>query len=109
MPIYEFRCEDCQKKFSALVGMTAQPDDSCCPHCGSTKARKLVSRFARVRNEDDRVEGMADEMELGGEPDSPSKMREMMKEMGKALDEAASDEMEEMFEADMEGKLEDEV
>ena len=108
MPIYEFRCEDCQKKFSALIGMTAEPDDTRCPRCGSVKAWRLVSRFARLRTEDDRVEDLADEIEISGEPDSPSKMREKMKDMGKALDEDMSDEMEEMFEADMEGKLEDE-
>ena len=30
-------------------------------------------------------------------------MRKMMREMGKALDEDAADELEEVFEADMEG------
>ena len=43
-----------------------------------------------------------------GEPDSPAQMREMMREMGHAMDEDASDEMEEMFEADMEGGGEEE-
>ena len=108
MPIFEFRCQGCGKKFSTLIGMTAEPDDARCPHCGSGKAMKLVSRFTRGRTEDDRVEDLADEIDLSGEPDSPSKMRGMMKEMGKALDEDMSEDMEEMFEADMEGKMEDE-
>jgi putative FmdB family regulatory protein len=103
MPIFEYRCEECGKKFSALVGMTAEPDDLKCPHCGKTNATKLVSRFARYRNEDDRIDEVADQLELAGEPDSPSAMREMVRSMGKAMDEDVSDEMEEMFEADLEG------
>ena len=108
MPIYEFRCAECGKRFSVLVGMTAEKDDEKCPHCGAAGATRLVSRFARLRNEDDRVDEIADDLELMGEPDSPTQMRSMVKEMGKAMDEDLSEEMEEMFEADMEGKLEDE-
>jgi putative FmdB family regulatory protein len=108
MPIYEYRCQACNRKFSALVGMTAEPDDDKCPHCGSHDATRLVSRFTRLRTEDDRVDELADEMELMGEPESPSDMRTMVREMGKAMDEDMADEMEEMFEADMEGKLDDE-
>lgn len=107
MPVYEFRCLDCGKKFSDLVGMTADTSDSKCPNCGSQRNTKLVSRFARYRNEDDRVDSMADSLEMMGEPDSPTAMRSMVREMGKAMDEDMSDDMEEMFEADMEGGLDD--
>ena len=108
MPIYEYRCAGCGKRFSVLVGMTAEKDDETCPHCGVAQGTRLVSRFARLRNEDDRVDEIADDLELMGEPDSPAEMRSKVKEMGKAMDEDLSEEMEEMFEADMEGKLEDE-
>jgi len=103
MPVYEYRCADCGKKFQTLVGVVASDDDEKCPHCGSAKTTKLVSRFARYRSEDDRIDEIADRMELMGEPDSPSQMREIVREMGKAMDEDTSDEMEEMFEADIEG------
>lgn len=87
--------------------MTAQPDDESCPHCGAKHAERLVSRFARLRSEDDRIDAIADNLELMGEPDSPSEMRRVMREMGKAMDEDVSDEMEEVFEADMAGELDD--
>ena len=83
--------------------MTAEADDTRCPNCGAIDADKLVSRFARYRNEDDRIDEVADQLELMGEPDSPSAMREMVRSMGKAMDEDVSDEMEEMLEADLEG------
>ncbi|HWD40966.1 MAG TPA: zinc ribbon domain-containing protein [Fimbriimonas sp.] len=104
MPVFEYRCLDCNRKFSALVGMVAEPDDEKCPNCGSLRTSKLVSRFARYRTEDDRIDDMADRLETMGEPDSPSGMRDMMREMGKAMDEDTSDEMEELFEADMAGE-----
>src|SRR4051812_36049493 len=98
MPVYEYRCAACGKKFQALVGVVVKDvDEETCPHCGSPAANKLVSRFARYRNEDDRIDEIADKMELMGEPDSTSGMRGMIREMGKAMDEDASDEMEEMF------------
>lgn len=108
MPLYEYRCKSCGRKFTALVGMTAEPDDGSCPHCGSKEASRLVSRFRRGRTEDDRVDELSDRLEVMGEPEEPNEMRGLVKEMGKAMDDDMSEEMEEMFEADMEGKLEDE-
>jgi hypothetical protein len=88
--------------------MTAEPDDDRCPHCGSNDTSKLVSRFARYRSEDDRIDEVADRLEAMGEPDSPSQMREVMKEVGRAMDDDVSGEMEEMFESDMSGAGDDE-
>lgn len=88
--------------------MTAEPDDESCPHCGEKDARRLVSRFARYRTEDDRIDAMADEIEMMGEPESPAEMRRMVREMGSAMDDDMADEMEEMLEADLEGTASDE-
>lgn len=107
MPVYEYRCESCGRKFSALVGMTSEPDDDTCPHCGSKQARRLVSRFARYRNEDGRMDEIADRLDSIGDPDSPSEMRAMAREIGKAMDEDVADEMEEMLEADFESPADD--
>jgi hypothetical protein len=90
------------------MGMVSGPDDESCSHCGSKSTVRLVSRFVRGRSEDARIDELADELEQYGEPDSPEEMRRMVREMGKAMDEDMADEMEEMFEADMEGRLNDE-
>lgn len=102
MPIYEYRCADCGKKFQTLVGVVAGEADEKCPHCGSANTSKLVSRFARYRNEDDRIDELADKFDMMGEPTSAAAMRETVREMGKAMDEDMSDEMEQMFEEDPE-------
>jgi hypothetical protein len=100
VPILEFVCNRCLKRSSQLVGMTADGGLEPCPWCGSTDIVQAVSRFRRGKTEDDRLDEMADRLELQGEPDSPSAMREIAREMGKAMDEDMSDEMEEMFESD---------
>ena len=108
MPIYEFRCDACRAKFSTLVGMTAEADSTQCPKCGSPNAQKLVSRFARYRSEDDRIDELADRLETMGEPDSAREMAKMARDLGKAMDEDVSEEIEQMFDADMAGEtLED--
>lgn len=101
MPVFEFQCVKCGKKCSLLVGMTAEPDEEVCPHCGSVEMNRLISRFRQGRNEDARVDEMADRLDSMVDPDSGSAMRGMVREMGRAIDDDLSDEMEEMFEFDM--------
>lgn len=102
MPIYEYRCTACSRKVTLLVGLSEDEALLTCTHCGAARLTKLVSRFRRGRTEDDRVDEMADRLENIGEPESPSDMREMVKEMGRAMDDDYSDDMEELFETDME-------
>ena len=85
--------------------MVVGDSDVSCSNCGSSQVQKLISKFVQGRSEDDRIDEMADRLESMGEPETGSEMREMMKELGRASDEDMADEMEEMFESDMEGTL----
>ena len=49
MPIYEYRCEACGKRSSALLPSFSSPDPVC-PHCGKPSLRRLVSTFATARS-----------------------------------------------------------
>jgi putative FmdB family regulatory protein len=40
MPIYDYRCNNCDKTFELLVRSTTVV---ACPHCGSVQLEKLVS------------------------------------------------------------------
>jgi putative FmdB family regulatory protein len=44
MPIYEYRCEDCETAFEKLV--RAFREEVACPRCGSTELERLLSTFA---------------------------------------------------------------
>ena len=67
MPLYEYRCSECNRKFTLLVGVTATKAKRACPKCGSRKITKLISRIsplARGRDFDDDVsESDLDDME----------------------------------------------
>lgn len=52
MPLYEYRCDKCQRIFSLLIGMTAEKAKKQCPHCGGRKLTKLISRPARIVKSD---------------------------------------------------------
>ncbi len=51
MPIYEYRCDACGKRSSALLGSYTSTDPPC-PHCGKKNLQRLVSNFATVRSAD---------------------------------------------------------
>jgi putative FmdB family regulatory protein len=52
VPIYEYRCDECGRKSSALLPSFSSPDPIC-PHCGKPALRRLVSTFATVSSGDD--------------------------------------------------------
>jgi len=51
MPLFEYRCNHCQRKFSLLVGVTAKKPKRVCPRCGSRRIAKLISRISPVVRE----------------------------------------------------------
>ncbi len=48
MPIYEYRCADCETKFEALRSMGQADDPIACPRCGGTNTSRTISLFAAV-------------------------------------------------------------
>jgi putative FmdB family regulatory protein len=45
MPLFEYRCADCDARFERLT-RREQADAATCPECGSTQSRRLLSVFA---------------------------------------------------------------
>lgn len=43
MPLYEYRCADCEQDFELLVRRDEQPQ---CPACGTDRLEKLLSATA---------------------------------------------------------------
>jgi putative FmdB family regulatory protein len=56
MPIFEYRCGACARRFEALLSHRDEAPP-CCPKCGSPRVEKMLSTFAVTR---------------GGAPASPS-------------------------------------
>lgn len=43
MPIYEFKCNDCEQTFEALVLIASAVDTIRCKHCHSANIKKMPS------------------------------------------------------------------
>jgi len=110
MPLYEYLCQQCSKQFTFLSGMISSNSEAACPRCGSADLKKLMSRVARGRSDDDRMEEMAEKME-NKDLDDPRELRRFAREIGREVGaesgEDMSAEMEEMIEADARGELDD--
>jgi len=103
MPIYEYRCEDCGRVSSFIVLNIRNPFHPKCPRCQGEKMTKLISRVARVRSEESRLESLADPSKLGGlDEKDPVSMARFMKRMGKELGEDAGEDVDSLIEEAME-------
>jgi putative FmdB family regulatory protein len=103
MPIYEFVCGQCQRKFRKLVGVVAQSSPLQCPRCQSSDLQRQLSRFARVRSEDDTLDSLADEMEAMEDTDDPRAMRRLVRAMGQEMGEDLEEEFEQVMEEEASG------
>lgn len=48
MPIYEYRCEHCDRSFDVLTSFAERDRKQPCPTCESTQTRVQVSSFAAI-------------------------------------------------------------
>lgn len=98
MPIYEYRCRKCGKRFSVLtlrIGEKARPT---CDRCGSRSAQRLLSRFAMPKSEEARLDGLSDPGALAGlDENDPKSVARWMRKMGKeAGEEFGGEDFDEM-------------
>ena len=96
MPVFDYRCHNCRRRSTKLFKTFAAVQTPPCPHCGSDRLERLLSRVTIVRGGgasddaagDDDFGGMADAMEglESGDPRSLARMaRQMSEEMGEDL------------------------
>jgi len=106
MPIYEFQCTQCRRNFRKLIGVVANTTPLQCPRCNSTELTRQISRFARVRSDDESMDALASEMEAMGDGDDPKAMRRLMREMGREMGEDLDDDFEQMMDEEANGGAE---
>lgn len=46
MPIFEYKCQDCNTQFDVLVKSSSSQKEIVCDSCGSTNVKKLLSTFS---------------------------------------------------------------
>jgi len=98
MPIYEFRCRKCGKKFSVLTLRVSEEVVPQCTKCGATAADRLMSRFAMPRSDEARMEALSDPGSFADLDESdPKSMARWMRRMGKEMgDELGGEDIDEI-------------
>jgi len=97
MPIYEFRCRDCRRTVTLLTLRVSEPVEAICEHCGGRHLDRLMSRFALVRSDDQRLDDLTDDASLGDVDESdPKSMARWMRKMGDELGPDAGEDFEEL-------------
>lgn len=112
MPIYEYRCNRCQRRSSLFVRSMGAPLQATCPHCDSQDMRRLISRVAVLRSEEEALGGLADDASLADvdekDPRSVARwVRRMSEKMGEPLDAEMAADLERMEAGEMPEDLDD--
>ncbi|MGB9301078.1 MAG: zinc ribbon domain-containing protein [Anaerolineae bacterium] len=48
MPLYEYRCDDCQCKFEVLRSFSQSDEPVACVECSGARTRRAISLFSAV-------------------------------------------------------------
>lgn len=95
MPIYEYICLDCRRQVSLFFRTISEAQEATptCPHCGSTRLVRRISRVAMLRSEESRLESLMDTNFLSGlEEEDPRALAQFMRRMSNELGEDLGDE-----------------
>ncbi len=102
MPIYEYRCRQCRKKFEH-IHLTGTEETVCCPHCQSQELDRLISRVRVMKSDESRMESLADPSKLSGfDEKDPQSVARWMKKMSKEMGEDLGDDVDQVVEEAME-------
>jgi putative FmdB family regulatory protein len=88
MPLYDYRCNSCNRRFTALVGVVAGSVLPECPTCGSNELTKLISLFSVTKPEEDAIDNLLHSSDLEDNPQIDRVMSEMKSELGEDFEKA---------------------
>ena len=82
MPVYEYRCQECHKKYE--IRLTYSEYDAyqpICPQCSSNQVQRIIRKIRVTTNDFSRLSEMADPSNLDAIEDDPRKLGKMMRDM----------------------------
>lgn len=100
MPIYEYRCQACGKLARFTLSYTEYDRAQLsCPHCGSERLRRRISRVALGKSEDTRLDSLVDDPSLAAlDEEDPRALGRFMRKMSSELGEEMGAEFNEVVE-----------
>lgn len=98
MPTYEYRCESCGRAVRLFMTYAEYGSRAAvCPHCGSDRLKRLVSRVRVARSDSVRLDDLAANTALARlEDDDPRALGRYMREMGREMGEDLGAELDEV-------------
>ncbi len=92
MPIYDYYCLNCQKRFDVFMSYAEYGQKKvACPNCQSENVRRRVPKVRVAKSEESRMDSLAgdfsDPSALEGLENDPQAMGRMMRKMGKEMGE----------------------
>ena len=110
MPIYQYRCLACQKKFELYLSYEEYGNRSVqCKHCGSQNIQRRIGRVRVAKSEESRLENLADPSNLAGLEDDPRALGRMMRQMGSEMGEDLGPEFDEVIDRLESGQSPEEI
>ncbi|MBG93521.1 MAG: hypothetical protein CL792_06015 [Chloroflexi bacterium] len=90
MPIYQYQCLNCKNSVELFFRSVQKSQKAICPDCNSPKLKKLISKVAQIRSDQQRLDGLDINHELGkldgkSEADFARWSRRMGNELGDEL------------------------
>ena len=101
MPIYEYRCNGCQRRVEVFVQGFSPPSNPRCSRCGSQDVTRIYSRFAVRKSKSDKsvYDDILSDSKLthGLMRNDPRALAEWSRKMSRAADEDATPETDELM------------
>lgn len=98
MPTYQYRCQDCKRRFEVFMTYSEYGTRSvACPHCNSERVERRIGRVRVARSEESRLEDLADPGMLAGLEDDPKALGKVMRKMSNEMGEDLGPEFSEVI------------
>jgi len=110
MPLYQYRCLNCKKRFEIYMSYSEYGTRPvACTHCGSSNVQRRIGRIRLARSEESRLESLADPSALEGLEDDPRALGRMMRQMSQETGEEMGSEFDEVIDRLEAGQSPDDI
>lgn len=97
MPTYDYRCQDCQRRFSVFMTFAEYGNKKVtCPHCKGIHVTRKIGKVRIARSTDSDLTDLPDPSNLEGLEEDPRALGKMMRKMSQQVGEDLPPEFDEV-------------